>query len=641
MLAILVTVAAVLLAYLWFSRRPRPAKFVGPTPSSSVTSASSGAGSKKIDPSKPTLVVVYASQSGTAETFAFDLADEGRSYPFNIQVLDIEDIEPEDMADKQCLVLLVATHGEGDPTDSAEDFTEWLDSADRESDELEGVKFAVFGLGNTQYEFYNEMAKKVHKQFGKMGAESICELGLGDDDGSLEEDFEEWKVKFWESALSTFGGSMAGVDLSFESAFTIEWSDEGATGPAEVARQQKFQRGHLVDGKHNGVVVPVRVSRELRPDTSDGRTLHIEFNLDDSNLHYQTADNLAVVPRNDYKLVGKFVRRLALRPHAVFQLKAIHQADTRRCPVQGLCTVQNALLWRCDINAVPRKRLCQQLVQYATEPKQAARLRHLTSDDGKQEFHDWIEQGTSLLDVLTEFSSIDVPFCDFLQLVQRIQPRYYTIASSKMVNPTTVHITVIMEEKTLKNGNQFKGLATGYLDTLRQGIDQCMIFVRASSFRLPRPVTRPVIMIGPGTGVAPFRAFIQEAMELKARGREVGEWALAFGCRNEAKDWIYKDEMLAAKEAGVLDHLWLAFSRDGPKKVYVQDKLRENGAKLWQLIDQEKANLYVCGATGMGKGVRDALTDVIADNKKCSHTEADDYVKKLLKESRYIQELWG
>ena len=243
----------------------------------------------------------------------------------------------------------------------------------------------------------------------------------------------------------------------------------------------------------------------------------------------------------------------------------------------------------------------------------------------------------------------DLPTCKpaidhLLELLPRLQPRFYSISSSSRVHKDRVHITAVVVEYMTKTERLNKGVATTWLKPMipnGDSVSKVPCFIRRSQFRLPNRPQTPVIMIGPGTGLAPFRGFIQERAWQKEEGKAVGETHLFFGCRHQNKDYIYKEELEKFAEDGVLT-LHTAFSRDGPNKVYVTDKMRENSESLWKLIGEQGAHLYVCGdAKMMAKDVRNLIVEVSEKHGNMSREEADNFVKKMEQQKRYSADVWS
>jgi len=286
-----------------------------------------------------------------------------------------------------------------------------------------------------------------------------------------------------------------------------------------------------------------------------------------------------------------------------------------------------------------------------------------SSTSSKEEF---MRDEMSLREVLEALPGVRIPWLDFLELCPKIQPRFYTISSSSLVQPKQVAITVSLSTHRKPRGRVYKGLATNFLCGL-QLKEQACVFVRCSTFRLPKPkrvfaaaaaagsannnpssglassaTLPPVIMVGPGTGVAPFRAFVQEFAFLASRSLPVfPSTHLFFGCRHRATDYIYRDELEAAVQAGSLSNLHCAFSRDTEQKVYVQSHLKENAELVYQLLSAQKGVMFVCGGTIMGRQVKECVQNIAMQHGNLTQQAAHEWIKRLQTEGRWIAELWS
>jgi len=614
--------------------------------SSADASASASAGNKD---GKTRILFLFGSQSGTAENYAYDLAEEGKQYGFDCEVMSLGDFNVDDLAVEKFIVFLAATFGEGEPTDDAAAF--WRDyitkpNNERTPNELDHLLYSVFALGNRQYRHFCAVGRRIDTEMAVMKAERLLPVGLGDDDGTLAEDFENWRQAFWAAARLRFmGETTAANDITFfQSQLDVTFF------PRESEQATKYQGGlprvarffHDPAKDHKTMILPVVKSYELRQDTSDGTTVHVEFSLSAENQSYRTAENLGVHPRNDYKLAGKLAKRMGLSFEDVF---AVSNKGTRKLTMPTPCSVGDLFLYFADINSLPRHKHAGILSAYAKDEKEKAKLLYFASDaQGKEEFNDlkynWVE-------LLEAFPSIDIPFAHLIELIPRLQPRYYTISSSSKVSPRQLAITVSRFTRPKPNGREHIGTCSDYICKTKRDDeekkaeidDKMVVFIRNSSFRLPLKAGTPIIMIGPGTGIAPFRGFIQE-FRTRTGAARYGKTILYFGCRNASKDYIYREELEQAKAEGVLDELRVAFSRDGPKKVYVQDLLRENGQETWELINNN-AYIYVCGGTAMGRDIRQTIVDICVQYGGMTPAAADTYVDRMARQNRYVQELWS
>jgi len=297
--------------------------------------------------------------------------------------------------------------------------------------------------------------------------------------------------------------------------------------------------------------------------------------------------------------------------------------------------LEEALTWYCDITNSPRKKFLRLLGNYAKDDAEKAELLAISKDNDlfQKEVHD---KGFNVCDLLEKYKSVEVPLEVFLEYGARLQPRFFTIASSNKAVPQSVELAVAILKDKLPDGEHV-GICSNYLDRQVAGKNQLACFARDSTFRLPEDRSIPVIMIGPGTGLAPFRAFLQEAKCLNEEGAGINNWVLFFGCRYRDQDYIYKDELEEAKESGILSHLHLAFSREGKEKVYVQHLLKKESEFIYDLIENKGAYLYVCGALKMGQDIREQLGDLFTSKGK----DGPEYLKTLTKANRFVQELWG
>jgi NADPH-ferrihemoprotein reductase len=565
--------------------------------------------------------------------------------------IDLEDFTVEDLADTNLVVLLMATFGEGEPTDNAITFWEQLTTEEHDDDRFGNTTFAVFALGNRQYEQFCTIGKKAHKIISKHGGTALLDCGIGDDDGSIDNDFAEWKTRFWDVVKEQYGLQEDDTEKEIDVPFTVNYirhPQDPAHDPSTAidyktaaASIKTGVEGFLPDEKFKAPLRPrlvtITENRELRADTFEGNTRHLELELP-SSLVYKTADNLGVFSHNDYKLTGKIIKRFGLHPKTIVSIAG--KAVSFRSIFPEKTTVQDALLWYCDFTSVPRSTAIKAVAFYCTDPVEKANLKAYATDADKKEQFTQVDK-KNWLELLEEFPSLKLPFDVFLHIVPKLSPypRYYTIASSAKMHPRSVHITVTVGPTLLPNDRVYNGICSTYMLNEHKN-KQMMAFVKASTFRLPAATT-PVIMFGPGTGVAPFRAFWQEARWLRESGTEVQDWHLFFGCRYQDKDWIYREEMSELKELGITTHL--AFSRDQKEKVYVQDLLQEEttGAHMWDLISNRNAHVYVCGASAMGRSVKDALIAVAQARGGLSAADADAYIKRMIDGKTYIQELWS
>jgi len=603
------------------------------------------------------LVVFYGSQTGTAEEFAGRLAKEGARYGLKGLVADPEEEDMDNISKLKdleeevggpCLaVFMMATYGEGDPTDNAMDFNEKLQN---DSIEMDGLRYAVFGLGNKTYEHFNAMGIFVDAKLEALGGRRVHDLGSGDDDANLEDDFITWKEAFWTKVCSELGIEANSDDINTRQ-YLHKVLEEGDFKPekvytGEVARLRSYITQRPPFDVKNPYMSPIKVNKNIHKEGSGRHCMHIEVDIEGSRIRYDAGDHVAVYPTNNTDLVDRLGELLKIDMDTVFTMTNLDEDSSKKHPFPCPTTYRTALLHYVDISAIPRTHILLELAKYTEDNEQKSKLELMsgTTPEGKALYQKWIvDDVRHLTHILEDLNSCAPPVDHLLELLPRLQPRFYSIASSAKIHPTSVHICGVVVEYATPTGRTNKGVATTWLrEKIAVGEDypKVPIYVRRSQFRLPNRVQTPVIMIGPGSGLAPFRGFIQERAWQKEQNKPVGPTLLYFGCRNKGHDYIYQDELEAWAENGVLD-LHVAFSRDQAEKKYVTHLLRETGEKVWKLLDQG-GHLYVCGdAKMMAKDVRNIVKEISQEHGGMSSTEAETFVKKLETQKRYSADVWS
>lgn len=612
----------------------------------------------KMKNSGKSIAIFYGSQTGTAEEFANRLAKDAQRYELKAMVLDPEECDIDDlpaMRDelaKSLIVFVVATYGEGDPTDNAQALYEWL----HEEQDLSELNFAVFGLGNKTYEHYNSIGRYFDERLEELGANRVCEKGEGDDDANIEEDFVNWREVFWPAVCQFFDVNinkrMIQRSLSVTTrrefrlrTFTDLPADKIYKG--EIAKLGAFDNQKPPYDAKNPYLAPVRVNRELHKNSSDRSCMHIELDIEGSGIRYHAGDHVGIYPVNDIELVEKLGKLLDVDLDTLFKLENVDADAQKKSPFPCPTTYRTALLHYMDIASTVKTHVIAELVTYAKDDKDKDFIQKLISGDeeGKHLYNEWVvKDHRNIVSILEDLPSVKPPLDHILELLPRLQCRYYSISSASKMHPKRIHVTAVVVDWMTRIGRQQKGVATTWLKEKVPSdgdVARVPIFVRHTQFRLPTKATTPVIMVGPGTGLAPFRGFIQERHLLKESGAPLGDTVLFFGCRKKSEDFLYQEELEEYESGGTLAKMFLAFSRDQPQKVYVTHHLKEHREYVWKLIDKG-GHIYVCGdARTMAKDVHKILEDTFMECGNMSSQQAASYLKNLSNKSRYSVDVWS
>jgi len=603
--------------------------------------------------------ILYYTQTGTAEDFARRLGDDCDNYGFNSEVIEVETLEGEQetLAEAPLIIFFASTYGEGDAPDNAVAFHEWLMDKERESTLFANVKYAVFGLGNKTYPEYNVIGKQIDKRMAELGATRIYDLGLGNDDDNIEDDFLVWKKGFAPVVCKEFGldppGDISHQKMNFKQRIVILKPDDVklrslAPGDIDKIPRWRVQKKVAPADRNTPYLASFVQKRELHKVGSDRSCLHLEVSTHKDILAYTTGDHIGVYPCNQENMVKDLASVLKLD---LDQIISIHSVDDRNDnkPIVGPCTIRALLSQYFDITFYVKKQLLRVLAQFAQDPVQQATLFRLASDEpGNVEYENHIVKANrTIYEVLKEFDSVDVPLQHFLEHLPKLNPRYYSISSSPNEHKDTVHITAVVTNWETPTERFAQGVTTTWFSQLDL-TSPCVApsFIRKSPFKPPTNLSIPLIMVGPGTGLAPFRGFLQEIKYRRGlpqnKGVPCGEVDLFFGCRTE-DDFLYGDELRAYEKEGVISNLQVAFSRVTKEKVYVQHLMRkpEQRQRIWALLSKG-AYFYVCGdARMMARDVGETVEEIIAEEGKMSMPDAKKYVEKMIAEGRHQSDVWS
>ncbi|GAB5592595.1 sulfite reductase [NADPH] flavoprotein component [Umbelopsis nana] len=380
-------------------------------------------------------------------------------------------------------------------------------------------------------------------------------------------------------------------------------------------------------------VVKCTENRRLTPSTYDRNVFHLEFDTANSGLKYNLGDALGVHGLNDEEQVQKFLDWYGVNGEDVIALPANEagQRETR--------TLFQLFTQTLDIFGRPSKKFYEALADFATDPKEREQLLFLISAEGKEEYKKRVDETVTYEDLLREFTSAKPSVQQLATIIAPVKPRHYSIASSQKMHPNSVHLLVVAVDWQTSTGETRFGQCTRYLSNLKLG-SNVTVSIKPSVMKLPPLDSQPVIMAGLGTGMAPFRAFIQERAVLKAAGVQVGPMVLYFGSRNRRNEYLYGEELEAYHAEGLLTHMGLAFSRDQKQKVYIQHKMQEDSRQLYEYLINEQAHFYLCGPTWPVPDVKDAVVYGLKQFGGIEERAASDLIEEWKEKERYILEVY-
>ncbi len=540
----------------------------------------------------PTITLLSASQTGNARRVAEALRDDLLAAKLNVNLVNAGDYKFKQIANEKLLVVVASTQGEGEPPEEAVALHKFLFS--KKAPKLNGAAFAVFGLGDTSYEFFCQCGKDFDSKLAELGAERL--LDRVDADVEYHAAASEWRARI--------------VDILKTRVPTESPAQAAVTATGAV--NEVFSSPYT---KEEPLVATLAVNQKITGRDSEKDVRHIEIDLGDSGLRYQPGDALGVWYQNDPALVRELVELLWLKGDEPVTV------DGKTLPLS------EALEWHFELTVNTAS-----IVENYARLSRSETLLPMVGDKARLQHY---AATTPIVDMV-RFSAAQLDAEALIGLLRPLTPRLYSIASSQAEVESEVHVTVGVVRYDVE-GRARTGGASGFLADRVEEDGEIRVFIEHNdNFRLPANPETPVIMIGPGTGIAPFRAFMQQRAADDAPGKN---W-LFFGNPHFTDDFLYQVEWQRYVKEGVLNRIDLAWSRDQKEKVYVQDKLREQGAELWRWIN-EGAHIYVCGdATRMARDVEQALLEVIAEFGGMDTETADEYLSELRVERRYQRDVY-
>jgi sulfite reductase (NADPH) flavoprotein alpha-component len=556
------------------------------------------------------VTVLYGSQTGNAQRQAEQLAADLQTAGLTVNLVRTDQYNVRDLKNERLLYVVISTQGDGDPPDDSMGFVEFLSG--RRAPKLPELHYAVLGLGDSSYPEFCGIAKTLDARFEELGAQRLQAVGTADLD--IETISDPWR----ESAV-THAREQAGSDLA-PSGDTLSGRAIGGSGTRAtvtplhpVPRTAAYSRNHPFQAELllNQPIVGRGSVKDIR---------HIELSLEGSGLHYEPGDALGIWPKQDPALVQAVLQTTGLKGE-----EAVTLGDDTR-------SVYDWLRQHRELTVLTRPFL-EAHAGKQQNTSEGLGLSALLAPENSANLRAWLTSN-QLLDVLQAFPA-QWTAQDFIQALRPLTPRLYSIASAQSVVDEEVHLTVANVAYDT-NGEPRWGVTTRFLSQLEEGESVPLFIEKNERFRLPADPQRDIIMIGPGTGVAPFRAFVQARTEAGAAGRN---W-LFFGNPHFQTDFLYQTEWQQAVAKGELHRLDLAFSRDQAQRIYVQDRLREHAADVYDWIENG-AHVYVCGdATRMAKDVHQTLLDIAREQGGRTQEQASEWLNNLAAQGRYARDVY-
>lgn len=553
------------------------------------------------------LLIAFGSQTGSAQGLAKRLAKEAGHRGFAPVVKELNTVAPAELATLARCVVITSTWGDGDPPDNAATF--WSHLGAETAPRLENLAFGVLGLGDRNYADFCGAAKKFDERLAALGAKRLVPRVECDVD--YEATATTWLESLWPALEGT---PNAANELASPATIVVAEKTPAPAGDLSHSPASPI----AAYSRSNPFSARLKINRRLNRDGSQKDTRHFEITLAGSGLTYEAGDALGVVPTNCPALVEQLLATLGFSGDEV-----VGEA--------GPSTVHRQFSETLIITAPPPA-----LVKEAATRSANAELLALLEPARKSELDQWLF-GRDVVDLLKACPGARFAPAEFVALLRKLQPRLYSISSSPKAHPGEVHLTVAAVRYEA-HGRARQGVCSGWLaDRVRPDETPVPVFVQKShGFRVPADLATPIIMVGPGTGIAPFRAFLEER---RATGATGANW-LFFGDQQRACDFLYEEELTVWSKDGLLTRLDLAFSRDQAEKIYVQDRMREHAGELWRWLEAG-AHFYVCGdAKRMAKDVDAMLHAVIENAGGRTKDQAAEYVAALKAAKRYQRDVY-
>ncbi|ORZ00667.1 hypothetical protein BCR43DRAFT_452752 [Syncephalastrum racemosum] len=583
------------------------------------------------------LLVLYGSETGCAHDVAERLGRQARRRRFHARVLAMDEYDKTQLINEKLVIFVCSTTGQGDEPYNMKSFWRFLLRKNLPRDSLNGVDCAVFGLGDSSYAKFNYPAKKLYKRLQQLGATMIHTRGDGDDQHYLGLDgaLDPWAKAVWDEIMTKYplppGQDILPDEVLLDPSFRIQFSEAAQDLP-----EPAIASDGSISGQFN-----MKVMSNDRITAADHfqDVRHLVLESDSDELSYKPGDIAVITPQNLPEEVDQFLEQMQWSELAHKPLHIQPTAADRKLPPScpPVTTLHHLVTHYLDVFGVPRRSFFEMLAHFTQDELQTERLREFASSEGQDEMYSYCQRPRrTIAEILFDFKSVKIPFDYLLDLFPVIQPRSFSIASSLKAHPGKIELCIAIVKYKTQLKKIRRGVCTKWIMQLQPGDIIQRVRITPGTMGLPPSPDIPLIAIGPGTGVAPMRAFLEERQLQGAKDN-----VLFFGCRNHDKDYHYKNQWQALADEGYL-RVFTAFSRDQNQKFYVQDQIRLNGALIWRLIEDEQAKVVLSGSSNkMPDQVAFALKQVFMQYGGLDAEQAEEYFSTMNKTGQYQEECWS
>ncbi|GAB6027737.1 Nitric oxide synthase, brain [Chamberlinius hualienensis] len=613
---------------------------------------------KKILEKRVKATIVYASETGKSEMFARRLGQLFQR-AFNYEVVAMDEYNLEKLPNEELILVVASTFGSGDAPQNGKMFSQYLSKTESNSEKLKRVpKFAVFALGSSAYPDFCAFGKFCDESLENVGYKRVIPVATADEIKSQEKSFKTWANEIFRACCDAFEIRFNPGDDGFPN------EEDEDIESIRIVRASQPKNGHdLAKGlseihQKNVALCSILSRTQLQSSTSDRQTVLVQLDSSRCSLNYLPGDHLGVFPSNPTDLVRAICLRLKqlsgrnseeAAKSEVVSIRTVDRENLKEGRVQTWkdagkippCTIWTALTNYLDITTPPTQSLLKKLSEAATNNGEQETLMKLAQND--EMYESWkSEKYPSLVDVLEEFPSVCLDLRVVLSQVPLLQPRFYSISSSPQLHSSQIHLTVGVLTYQLQ-GKLRKGVCSNFLNDATSPVP---CFVRSANFRMPKQSSKPIIMIGPGTGIAPFRSFWQQrqydVQNNKNTDEKFGKMILYFGCRKPGVDDIYSKELQTISGNKYNFQAKVAYSRaDNRPKTYVQQLLENDSQEVYDHLTIHNGNFYICGEAAMAADVRNTLKNILKVTGKMNTEESSKFLQKLKDEGRFQEDIFG